>query len=81
MNRFSKNMKSNNFYHPFQWFWHIPDPSQYWYQGNGSSRNIDTDIWGTQKLSTEDDLGRTFEWHFATEDWVFFEGEAEDQRK
>ena len=64
-----------------KWFWHIPDPSQYWYQGNGTVRNIDSNTWGVQKLSTEDNLGRTFEWHFSAEDWVFFEGEKQDQRK
>lgn len=62
-----------------EWFWHIPDPKAYWYKGNSTTRYIDSYSWAMDRPDHQGH-GYTFEWHFSNEDWVFYEGEANDQR-
>ena len=71
-----------------EWFWHIDDPDKYWYKGSGynpnspgKSRNIDSESWIMVKPSIDyHNPGYNFEWHFASENWVFYDGENPNEK-
>ena len=62
-----------------EWFWNMGDTDAYWYKGKGKTREMDSEAWIASRTSP-DSPGYTFEWHFATEDWVFFDGQDSNDR-
>ena len=61
------------------YFWHIPDPTKYWYKGATVTREIGSQRWVLQPDHHDaDHPPMTFEWEFANDSWVFAEGERTD---
>jgi len=68
-----------------EWFWHIPHPEAYWYKGKSTLRYIDSHSWSMKRPTDPDsprkNPGYYFEWHFADENWIFYEGERQDEKR
>ena len=57
------------------YFWHIPDPTKYWYKGKSVTREIGTQRWITQPDHHDTDHPpMVFEWEFANDSWTFMDG-------
>ena len=61
------------------YFWHIPDPTKYWYKGKSVTREIGTQRWITQPDHHDTDHPpMVFEWEFANDSWTFMDGAGVD---
>ena len=57
----------------------------YWYKGKSTLRYIDSHSWSMKRPTDPDsprkNPGYYFEWHFADENWIFYEGERQDEKR
>ena len=57
----------------------------YWYKGKSTLRYVDSHSWSLKRPTDPDsprkNPGYYFEWHFADENWIFYEGERQDEKR